>query len=80
MADSEHTLHLTAKLDTSEVKQQIDKLNAGKQQQSQAQNESYSSRYFNTIIPAALTGLSKTLNSRLTRFTGESKKFSKQLD
>ena len=30
MADSEHTLHLIAKLDTSEVKQQIDKLNAGK--------------------------------------------------
>ena len=77
MADSEHTLHLTAKLDTSEVKQQIDKLNSGKQQQSQAQNESYSSRYFNTIIPAAFTGLSKTLHSR---FTGESKKFGKQLD
>ena len=77
MADSEHTLHLTAKLDTSEVQQQIDKLNSGKQQQSQAQNESYSSRYFNTIIPAALTGLSKTLHSR---FTGESKKFGKQLD
>ena len=32
MADSEHTLHLIAKLDTSEVKQQIDKLNAGKLQ------------------------------------------------
>ena len=30
MADSEHTLHLIAKLDTSEVQQQIDKLNAGK--------------------------------------------------
>ena len=30
MADSEHTLHLIAKLDTSEVKQQIDKLNSGK--------------------------------------------------
>ena len=77
MADSEHTLHLTAKLDTSEVQQQLDKLNSGKQQQSQAQNESYSSRYFNTIIPAAFTGLSKTLYSR---FTGESKKFGKQLD
>ena len=77
MADSEHTLHLTAKLDTSEVQQQLDKLNSGKQQQSQAQNESYSSRYFNTIIPAAFTGLSKTLHSR---FTGESKKFGKQLD
>ena len=80
MADSEHTLHLTAKLDTSEVKQQIDKLNSGKQQQSQAKNWSYSSGYFNAIIPAALVGLSKTLNSSLTRFTGESKKFSKQLD
>ena len=77
MADSEHTLHLTAKLDTGEVQRQIDKLNSGKQQQSQAQNESYSSRYFSTIIPAALTGLSKTLHSR---FTGESKKFGKQLD
>ena len=32
MADSEHTLHLIAKLDTSEVKQQIDKLNSGKLQ------------------------------------------------
>ena len=32
MADSEHILHLIAKLDTSEVKQQIDKLNAGKLQ------------------------------------------------
>ena len=32
MADSEHTLHLIAKLDTSEVQQQIDKLNAGKLQ------------------------------------------------
>ena len=32
MADSEHTLHLVAKLDTSEVKQQIDKLNSGKLQ------------------------------------------------
>ena len=32
MADSEHTLHLIAKLDTSEVKQQIEKLNAGKLQ------------------------------------------------
>lgn len=80
MADSEHTLHLTAKLDTSEVKQQIDKLNSSKQQQSQAKNGSYSSGYFNAIIPAALVGLSKTFNSRLTRFTGESKKFSKQLD
>ena len=30
MADSEHTLHLIAKLDTSEVQQQIDKLNTGK--------------------------------------------------
>ena len=30
MADSEHILHLIAKLDTSEVQQQIDKLNAGK--------------------------------------------------
>ena len=30
MADSEHTLHLIAKLDTSEVQQQIDKLNSGK--------------------------------------------------
>ena len=80
MADSEHTLHLKATLDTSEVKQQIDKLNSSKQQQSQAKNQSYSSGYFNAIIPAALVGLSKTLNSRLTRFTGESKKFSKQLD
>ena len=34
MADSEHILHLVAKLDTSEVKQQIDKLNAGKLQTS----------------------------------------------
>ena len=74
MADSEHTLHLIAKLDTGEVKQQLDKLNSGKQQQSQAHNESYSSRYFNNIIPAALTGLSKTLH---IRFTGESKKFSR---
>lgn len=32
MADSEHTLHLIAKLDTSEVQQKIDKLNAGKLQ------------------------------------------------
>ena len=32
MADSEHTLHLIAKLDTSEVQQQIDKLNSGKLQ------------------------------------------------
>ena len=32
MADSEHTLHLIAKLDTSEVQQQIEKLNAGKLQ------------------------------------------------
>ena len=32
MADSEHTLHLVAKLDTSEVKQQIDRLNSGKLQ------------------------------------------------
>ena len=32
MADSEHTLHLIAKLDTSEVQQQIKKLNAGKLQ------------------------------------------------
>ena len=32
MADSEHTLHLIAKLDTSEVQQQIDKLNTGKLQ------------------------------------------------
>ena len=32
MADSEHTLHLIAKLDTSEVQQQIDKLNASKLQ------------------------------------------------
>ena len=77
MADSEHILHLKAKLDTSEVQQQLDKLNSGKQQQSQAHNESYSSRYFNNIIPAALTGLSKTLH---IRFTGESKKFSRQLD
>ena len=29
MADSEHTLHLIAKLDTSEVQQQIEKLNSG---------------------------------------------------
>ena len=32
MADSEHILHLVAKLDTSEVQQQIEKLNAGKLQ------------------------------------------------
>lgn len=32
MADSEHTLHLIAKLDTSEVQQQIEKLNASKLQ------------------------------------------------
>ena len=32
MADSEHTLHLIAKLDTSEVQQQIEKLNSGKLQ------------------------------------------------
>ena len=32
MADSEHTLHLIAKLDTSEVQQQIDKLNSSKLQ------------------------------------------------
>ena len=32
MADSEHTLHLIAKLDTSEVQQQLEKLNAGKLQ------------------------------------------------
>ena len=32
MADSEHILHLKATLDTSEVQQQIDKLNAGKLQ------------------------------------------------
>ena len=30
MADSEHILHLVAKLDTSEVQQQIEKLNSGK--------------------------------------------------
>ena len=30
MADSEHTLHLKATLDTSEVQQQINKLNSGK--------------------------------------------------
>ena len=30
MAESEHTLHLIAKLDTSEVQQQIEKLNSGK--------------------------------------------------
>ena len=32
MADSEHILHLIAKLDTSEVQQQIEKLNSGKLQ------------------------------------------------
>lgn len=32
MADSEHTLHLKATLDTSEVQQQIDKLNSSKLQ------------------------------------------------
>ena len=32
MADSEHTLHLIAKLDTSEVQQQLEKLNTGKLQ------------------------------------------------
>lgn len=32
MADSEHTLQLIAKLDTSEVQQQIDKLNSSKLQ------------------------------------------------
>ena len=32
MADSEHTLHLIAKLDTSEVQKQIEKLNSGKLQ------------------------------------------------
>lgn len=36
MADSEHTLHLIAKLDTSEVRQQIDKLNSGKLQTASA--------------------------------------------
>ena len=58
MADSEHTLHLIAKLDTSEVQKQIDKLNSGKLQTASAKGVAGSS----TIGDVAAVAITSQLN------------------
>ena len=62
MADSEHTLHLIAKLDTSEVQQQIDKLNAGKLQSTSGTAQAKGIAGSSTIGDVAAVAMASQLN------------------
>ena len=62
MADSEHTLHLIAKLDTSEVQQQIDKLNAGKLQSTSGTAPSKGVAGSSAIGDVAVVAMASQLN------------------
>ena len=68
MADSEHTLHLIAKLDTSEVQQQIDKLNAGKLQSKSGTAPAKGIAGSSTIGDVAAVAMASQLNKMRSQF------------
>ena len=68
MADSEHILHLVAKLDTSEVQQQIDKLNAGKLQSTSVAEPVKGIAGSSTIGDVAVVAMASQLNKMKSQF------------
>ena len=68
MADSEHTLHLIAKLDTSEVKQQIEKLNSGKLQTASGTAPAKGIAGSSVIGDAAVVAMASQLNRMRSQF------------
>ena len=62
MADSEHTLHLIAKLDTSEVQKQIEKLNSGKLQSTSGTAPAKGVAGSSTIGDVAAVAMASQLN------------------
>ena len=70
MADSEHILHLKAKLDTSEVQQQIEKLNAGKLQTASGAAPAKGIAGSSVIGDAAAVAMASQLNKMRSQFQG----------
>ena len=68
MADSEHTLHLIAKLDTSEVQQQIEKLNSGKLQSAQGTAPAKGVAGSSAIGDVAFVAMASQLNKMKSQF------------
>ena len=68
MADSEHTLHLIAKLDTSEVQQQIDKLNSGKLQYASGTAPAKGVAGSSAIGDVAVVAMASQLNKMRSQF------------
>lgn len=68
MADSEHILHLKATLDTSEVQQQIEKLNAGKLQTSSGAAPAKGVAGSSVIGDAAAVAMAGQLNKMKSQF------------
>ena len=70
MADSEHTLHLIAKLDTSEVQQQIEKLNAGKLQTASGTAPAKGVAGSSAVGDVAFVAMASQLNKMKSQFQG----------
>ena len=68
MADSEHILHLVAKLDTSEVQQQIDKLNSGKLQTASATAPAKGIAGSSAVGDVAAVAMASQLNKMRSQF------------
>ena len=68
MADSEHILHLVAKLDTSEVQQQIDKLNSGKLQSTPGTAPAKGVAGSSSIGDVAAVAIASQLNKMRSQF------------
>ena len=68
MADSEHTLHLIAKLDTSEVQQQIEKLNSGKLQSTSGTAPAKGVAGSSAIGDVAVVAMASQLNKMRSQF------------
>ena len=68
MADSEHILHLVAKLDTSEVQQQIDKLNSGKLQSAHGTAQAKGVAGSSAVGDVAFVAMASQLNKMRSQF------------
>ena len=68
MADSEHTLHLIAKLDTSEVQQQIEKLNSGKLQTASGTAPAKGVAGSSAVGDVAVVAMASQLNKMRSQF------------
>ena len=68
MVDSEHILHLVAKLDTSEVQQQIEKLNAGKLQSARGTAPAKGVAGSSAVGDVAVVAMASQLNKMRSQF------------